>query len=210
MFSRIDHIGVAVEEIDAALELYRDSFELEVAHREVVEEQGVEAVLLDVGENHVELIAPLAPDTPVGKFLAKQGPGLHHVAYQVADIDATLEELKAGGHATDRRAAAHRHPRLARRVRAPPRNRGRANRDRRAGGGSGSALMADSRRVTIGFQGGQVLAMRLTDAVLKKLNEELGSGGWHEFESEDGPVRVDLGQVVYVSAEGDDSRVGFG
>ncbi|HWJ50311.1 MAG TPA: methylmalonyl-CoA epimerase [Solirubrobacteraceae bacterium] len=97
MFSRIDHIGVAVEEIDAALELYRDGFELEVAHREVVEEQGVEAVLLDVGENHVELLAPLAPDTPVGKFLAKNGPGLHHVAYQVSDIDATLDALKRAG-----------------------------------------------------------------------------------------------------------------
>ena len=97
MFSRIDHIGVAVEEIDAALELYRDSFQLEVAHREVVEEQGVEAVLLDVGENHVELLAPLSPDTPVGKFLVKQGPGLHHVAYQVRDIDATLQALKQAG-----------------------------------------------------------------------------------------------------------------
>src|SRR5205085_9910453 len=81
MFSRIDHIGVAVEQIEPALELYRDSFELALAHREVVEEQGVEAVLLDVGENHVELLAPLGPDTPVGKFLARQGPGLHHVAY---------------------------------------------------------------------------------------------------------------------------------
>jgi hypothetical protein len=67
-----------------------------------------------------------------------------------------------------------------------------------------------SRRVTIGFQGGQVLALRLTDAALKQLNEELGSVGWHEFHSDDGPVRVDIGQVVYVSAEGDDSRVGFG
>lgn len=97
MFSRIDHIGVAVEEIESALELYRDSFELAVAHREVVEEQGVEAVLLDVGENHVELLAPLGPDTPVGKFLASKGPGLHHVAYQVSDIDATLEQLKQAG-----------------------------------------------------------------------------------------------------------------
>jgi methylmalonyl-CoA/ethylmalonyl-CoA epimerase len=97
MFSRIDHIGVAVEEIDAALELYRDGFQLEVAHREIVEEQGVEAVLLDVGENHVELLAPLSPDTPVGKFLAKNGPGLHHVAYQVSDIDATLDALKRAG-----------------------------------------------------------------------------------------------------------------
>lgn len=97
MFSRIDHIGVAVEAIEPALELYRDSFELTVAHREVVEEQGVEAVLLDVGENHVELLAPLGPDTPVGKFLASKGPGLHHVAYQVSDIDATLAALKQAG-----------------------------------------------------------------------------------------------------------------
>jgi methylmalonyl-CoA/ethylmalonyl-CoA epimerase len=97
VFSRIDHIGVAVEQLDGALELYRDSFRLELAHREVVEAQGVEAVLLDVGENHVELLAPLGPDTPVGRFLAKQGPGLHHVAYQVSDIDATLAELKQAG-----------------------------------------------------------------------------------------------------------------
>jgi methylmalonyl-CoA/ethylmalonyl-CoA epimerase len=97
MFSRIDHIGVAVEEIEPALELYRDSFKLTVAHREVVDEQGVEAVLLDVGENHVELLAPLGPDTPVGKFLAAKGPGLHHVAYQVSDIDATLAALKQAG-----------------------------------------------------------------------------------------------------------------
>jgi methylmalonyl-CoA/ethylmalonyl-CoA epimerase len=97
VFTRIDHIGVAVEEIEPALALYRDSFELTLAHREVVEEQGVEAVLLDVGENHVELLAPLGADTPVGKFLAKNGPGLHHVAYQVQDIDATLGALKQAG-----------------------------------------------------------------------------------------------------------------
>ena len=97
MFSRIDHIGVAVEQIEPALELYRDSFHLGLAHREVVEEQGVEAVLLDVGENHVELLAPLGPDTPVGKFLHKRGPGLHHVAYQVGDIDATLGALREAG-----------------------------------------------------------------------------------------------------------------
>ncbi|HEV7584796.1 MAG TPA: methylmalonyl-CoA epimerase [Solirubrobacteraceae bacterium] len=97
MFSRIDHIGVAVEELEPALELYRDSFRLELAHREVVAEQGVEAVLLDVGENHVELLAPLGPETPVGKFLARQGPGLHHVAYQVADIDLTLAALREAG-----------------------------------------------------------------------------------------------------------------
>jgi len=97
VFSRIDHIGVAVEQIEPALALYRDSFELDLAHREVVEEQGVEAVLLDVGENHVELLAPLGDDTPVGRFLAKHGPGLHHVAYQVGDIDGTLDALRTAG-----------------------------------------------------------------------------------------------------------------
>ena len=68
-----------------------------VAHRETVESQGVEAVLLDVGEGHVELLSPLGPDTPVGKYLDKRGPGLHHVAYAVADIDKTLGELKQSG-----------------------------------------------------------------------------------------------------------------
>jgi methylmalonyl-CoA epimerase len=97
LFGRIDHIGVAVEDIDAAIELYRDSFGMELAHRETVESQGVEAVLLDVGEGHVELLAPLGPDTPVGKFLAKNGTGLHHVAYAVDDIDAALEKIAAAG-----------------------------------------------------------------------------------------------------------------
>ena len=97
MFNRIDHIGVAVEDVESSLALYRDALQMEVAHREIVEEQGVEAVLLDVGENHVELLAPLSEDTPVGRFLAKNGPGLHHVAYQVSNIDATLASLKAAG-----------------------------------------------------------------------------------------------------------------
>ena len=97
MFSRIDHIGVAVEDLDASLALYEGVLKMPVVHRETVTEQGVEAILLDVGENHVELLAPLAPDTPVGKFLAKRGPGLHHVAYQTADIEAELERLRTAG-----------------------------------------------------------------------------------------------------------------
>jgi methylmalonyl-CoA/ethylmalonyl-CoA epimerase len=97
VFNRIDHIGVAVEDIEASLALYRDAFQMSVAHREIVEDQGVEAVLLDVGENHVELLAPLGPDTPVGRFITKRGPGLHHVAYQVSDIEMTLTALKATG-----------------------------------------------------------------------------------------------------------------
>jgi methylmalonyl-CoA epimerase len=70
---------------------------MELVHRETVESQGVEAVLLDVGENHVELLSPLGEETPVGKFLAKRGPGLHHVAYQVGDIEAALTQLRDQG-----------------------------------------------------------------------------------------------------------------
>jgi methylmalonyl-CoA/ethylmalonyl-CoA epimerase len=97
MLARIDHIGVAVEDLDAALKLYDADLDLALVHRETVESQGVEAVLLDVGEGHVELLAPLGPDTPVGKFLAKNGPGLHHVAYQTPDIEAELDRLRAAG-----------------------------------------------------------------------------------------------------------------
>jgi methylmalonyl-CoA epimerase len=97
MFARVDHIGVAVEDLDAAIALHERTYEMALVHREVVEEQGVEAVLLDVGEGHVELLRPLRDDTPVGRFLAKRGPGLHHVAYQVADVAATLIALRERG-----------------------------------------------------------------------------------------------------------------
>ena len=97
MFDRIDHIGVAVEDLDSAIALYGERFEMEEAHRETVEDQGVEAVLLDVGEGHVELLRPLGPDTAVGKFLERKGPGLHHVAYAVGDIDAALESARGAG-----------------------------------------------------------------------------------------------------------------
>jgi methylmalonyl-CoA/ethylmalonyl-CoA epimerase len=97
MFGLIDHIGVAVEDLDSALALYERSFGMPVAHRETVAEQGVEAVLLDVGDCHVELLRPLGPETPVGKFLDRKGPGLHHVAYRVDDIDAALAGLRERG-----------------------------------------------------------------------------------------------------------------
>jgi methylmalonyl-CoA epimerase len=97
MFARVDHIGVAVEDLDAAIALHEQTYGMAVTHREVVEEQGVEAVLLDVGENHVELLRPLSEETPVGRFLSKRGPGLHHVAYQVTDVQATLDTLRDRG-----------------------------------------------------------------------------------------------------------------
>ena len=97
MFTRIDHVGIAVASIDDELPAWQERFGMEPSHRETVEEQGVEAVLFDVGENHVELIAPLGPETGVARFIESRGPGLHHVAYQVEDIDAVLAQLKASG-----------------------------------------------------------------------------------------------------------------
>jgi methylmalonyl-CoA epimerase len=97
MLETIDHVGVAVEDLDAALKLYRDALGMPLAHRETVQEQGVEAVLLDVGDAHIELLKPLGPETAVGKFLDRRGPGLHHVAYRVADVERTLGELSAAG-----------------------------------------------------------------------------------------------------------------
>ena len=97
MLDRIDHVGVAVDDLEAAVKLYEGVLGMPLIHREVVASQGVEAVLLDVGDGHVELLSPLGEDTPVGKYLARKGPGLHHVAYAVADIEATLAELAAGG-----------------------------------------------------------------------------------------------------------------
>jgi methylmalonyl-CoA/ethylmalonyl-CoA epimerase len=97
MFSAIDHVGVALEDLEAALALYRDSLGMALVHRETILEQGVEAALLDVGESHVELLQPLGPDTAVGKFLVRRGPGLHHVAYRVESVDETLATLAQAG-----------------------------------------------------------------------------------------------------------------
>ena len=88
---------MATEDLDGAISLYEGTLGMPVAHRETVESQGVEAVLLDVGEGHVELLRPLGPDTPVGKYLERKGPGLHHVAYAVNDIEAVLGRLKEAG-----------------------------------------------------------------------------------------------------------------
>lgn len=97
MLTTIDHVGVAVEDLDGALALYRDSLGMPLVHRETVAEQGVEAALLDIGDGHVELLQPLGPETAVGKFLAKRGPGLHHVAYRVRDVEQALSALAGAG-----------------------------------------------------------------------------------------------------------------
>ena len=97
MFGRIDHIGVAVEDLDEAIALYGERLGMPVQHRETVEAQGVEAVLLGVGESHVELLSPLGPETAVGRFLERNGPGMHHVAYGTDDIESALEDARAAG-----------------------------------------------------------------------------------------------------------------
>jgi methylmalonyl-CoA/ethylmalonyl-CoA epimerase len=93
----IHHLGVAVEDLDAAVATYERLFGAELEQRETVQEQGVEAASLRVGSDRVELLASLGADTPVGKFLAKRGPGMHHVAYEVEDVGRALEELAAEG-----------------------------------------------------------------------------------------------------------------
>ncbi|MDQ4006071.1 MAG: methylmalonyl-CoA epimerase [Actinomycetota bacterium] len=97
MLTEVDHIGIAVQDLDAAVEHYRRTLGLEPAHRETVEEQGVEEVLLRVGTSYIQLLRALGPDTPVGKFLSKRGEGVHHIGYRVQDVAATIDRLRREG-----------------------------------------------------------------------------------------------------------------
>lgn len=97
MLTDVDHVGIAVPDLDAAVEHYRRVFGLEPAHREVVESQGVEEVLFRVGTSFVQLLGALGPDTPVGRFLDGRGPGVHHIAYRVDDVAAALDRLRDQG-----------------------------------------------------------------------------------------------------------------
>ena len=94
---KVDHIGIATRQIDEALALWRDSLGLEVDSTEEVTNQGVRVTMLSIGESHIELLEPLSENSPVGKFLDKRGPGIHHVAIRVGDIRTTLAELKEKG-----------------------------------------------------------------------------------------------------------------
>jgi methylmalonyl-CoA/ethylmalonyl-CoA epimerase len=93
----IDHVGIAVADLDAAVNEYRVALGAEPVHREVVTDQGVEEVLFRAGNSYIQLVAALGPDTPVGKFLQKRGEGVHHVGYRVADVAAVLDRLRANG-----------------------------------------------------------------------------------------------------------------
>ncbi len=97
MLTDIDHVGIAVADLESAVEHYRRAFGVEPAHRERVESQGVEEVLFAVGTSFIQLLGALGPDTPVGRFLERRGPGVHHVGYRVQDVEQVLSRLKAEG-----------------------------------------------------------------------------------------------------------------
>ena len=93
----VHHVGIAVDDLDAAVARYAALFGATVEHRAIVDDQGVEAASVHVGPSRLELLRPLGPETPVGKFLAKRGPGMHHIAFEVDDVAAELERLRADG-----------------------------------------------------------------------------------------------------------------
>ena len=97
MFDRIDHIAIAVEDLDASIALYKSTFGLEVSHREVVEDFNVEIATIKIGDTDIEFLQGTSDDSPIRKFIAKRGPGIHHIAYVVEDIEAALAELRANG-----------------------------------------------------------------------------------------------------------------
>jgi methylmalonyl-CoA/ethylmalonyl-CoA epimerase len=94
MFERINHVGIAVAELDEALERYDQQFGVELLHRELLDDGTIDAALVSAGDDRLELVASLASDSPLGRFIAKRGPGVHHLAYEVRDIDAALASLR--------------------------------------------------------------------------------------------------------------------
>jgi methylmalonyl-CoA epimerase len=96
--TEIDHVAIAVNDLEAAISYYADTFGCTVDHREVVEKDGVEEALLKVADSYVQLLTPVRDDSPVAKYLANKGEGLHHIGYRVADCAAALERVKAQGH----------------------------------------------------------------------------------------------------------------
>ncbi len=97
LFSEIDHVAIAVNDLEEAIEFYRSTFGAEVEHREVVDSDGVEEALIKVAESYIQLLTPTKEDSPVAKYLEKRGQGLHHVGYRVKDCKAALEAVKASG-----------------------------------------------------------------------------------------------------------------
>jgi methylmalonyl-CoA/ethylmalonyl-CoA epimerase len=94
VIEKIHHVGIAVHDLETALKFYRDTLGLHVHARDTVEDQGVTAALLTIGQSEIELLQPLSPDSPIGKFLERKGEGLHHICFQTPDVDAELAMLK--------------------------------------------------------------------------------------------------------------------
>lgn len=97
MLTKIEHVAIVVSNLDAAIELYSKTWGLPLVHREIVEDQGVEEAMLSLGDSHIQLLCPLSSETTVGRFLAKKGEGLHHIAYEVEDLEGALESLRSQG-----------------------------------------------------------------------------------------------------------------
>lgn len=97
IITRIDHVGIAVADLDEAVAFYASAFGVEVVHEEINEEQGVREAMLAVGDAHIQLLAPLRPDSPIGKFLERQGPGIQQIAYGVDDVEVAADRLRAAG-----------------------------------------------------------------------------------------------------------------
>ena len=98
LFTEIDHVAIAVFDLEAAIKFYADTFGCEVEHRELVEKDGVEEALLKVADSYIQLLTPSRPDSPVAKYMEKKGEGIHHIGYRVADCGAALDAVKAQGH----------------------------------------------------------------------------------------------------------------
>jgi methylmalonyl-CoA epimerase len=157
---------------------------MELVHRETVESQGVEAVLLDVGEGHIELLAPLGPDTPVGKFLARKGGGIHHIAYSVEDIDAALEQAKSIG---------------LKLIDESPRTGIRGSRVAFVHPAATGSVLTEI-----------VVPVKLDDGQLKSLRKALKDGDSpHEVTSGDEILILDLNKVIFVRIDANESKVGF-
>ena len=162
MFDAIDHVGVAVDDLEAALGLYEGTFGMPLVHRETVDEQGVEAALLDVGDGHVELLRPLGPDTPVGQVHGAQRRRAFTTSPTASRTSTPPSRSSpAQGVELIDSHGAHRDSLQPRGLRQPALDRRGTDRDRRTGGGP---LMAERRckKVEIGFGIGQVVSVRLT------------------------------------------------
>ncbi len=201
----IHHLGIAVAELDEAVATYERLFGARVEHRDRVPDQGVEAVSVLVGDSRVELLAPLGDETPVGRFLASRGPGMHHVAYEVEDVGAELERLRADGvelvDTVPRQGlfglqVAFLHPDAAHGVLSELVSSGRLS-----ASGSRSASTA-----------GRSCPRSSTAPTWDELERQVMAGGPGGFplEADEGRYVVALARVVYVKRFARESRVGFG